>query len=136
MTTKKSIDFKVIKERNQLTCPDCKTQMDKGYVPISLDGFILGAFDGLICQMCGFGLLSEKGYIDSEKIKKEIGKITKFLKPDMNGELHWTESNTVLTSNENIKVAKYGEDKFESVSFTDDEKFYSSDYQIAPGTIL
>ena len=100
-------------ESGNLACPDCRTPLDKGYVPISLDGFMLGVFDGLICEMCRFGLLSEKGYVDSEKIKKEIGKITKFLEPDLNGELHWTESDTVLVSNENIK--SFSLDYFEEV---------------------
>ena len=33
-------------------------------VPVYHDGTKLGAFDGMACEMCGYGLLTEKGRSD------------------------------------------------------------------------
>lgn len=60
-------------------CPDCNTHIVEGLVKYYLDGNFLGLFDGLICPMCGYGLLSEKGYEDSGKVAYQRGQITKLI---------------------------------------------------------
>jgi len=52
----------------ELGCPDCKIPLEVGLVPYNLDGLYLGSFDGLICPICRYGLFSEKGYIECERM--------------------------------------------------------------------
>lgn len=51
----------------KLGCPDCKYPLVPGLTPYYYKGHNLGAFDGLVCEMCGFGLLTERGYEDTGK---------------------------------------------------------------------
>lgn len=106
-------------------CPDCSTPLGDGLVPYYLNGNFLGSFDGQICPMCGFGLLSEKGYEDSGKAAKQRGQITKSLDMDLNGELSWTEYvNIQRTSNELANIPQHRENK--SISVTGMEKYITS----------
>ena len=54
-------------EPGLLGCPDCRCPLRPGLVPFYHKGDKLGAFDGIICSMCGYGLLTEKGYDESGK---------------------------------------------------------------------
>jgi len=55
----------------ELGCPRCFTQLVNGTVPYFVFGTRVGEFDGLLCEICRYGVLSEKGYEDSgKKIKK------------------------------------------------------------------
>ena len=56
----------------ELGCPRCNTQLVNGKVPYFVYGTKLGEFDGLLCEICRYGLLSEKGYEDSGKKVKEM----------------------------------------------------------------
>lgn len=51
----------------KLGCPDCKYPLVPGLTPFYYKGHNLGAFDGIVCEMCGYGLLTEKGYEDTGK---------------------------------------------------------------------
>lgn len=51
----------------KLGCPDCRYPLVPGLTPFYYKGDKLGAFDGIVCEMCGFGLLTEKGYEDTGK---------------------------------------------------------------------
>lgn len=51
----------------ELGCPDCRYPLVPGLTPFYYKGHKLGAFDGVVCDMCGFGLLTEKGYEDTGK---------------------------------------------------------------------
>ena len=57
----------------ELGCPRCNTQLVDGKVPYFVNGDKVGEFDGLLCKICRYGLLSEKGYEDSGKKLKEMG---------------------------------------------------------------
>ena len=57
----------------ELGCPRCNTQLVGGKVPYFVNGIKVGEFDGLVCAICSYGLLSEKGYEDSGKKVKEMG---------------------------------------------------------------
>ena len=57
----------------ELGCPRCNTQLVDGKVPYFVFGTKVGEFDGLLCEICRYGLLSEKGYEDSGKKVKEMG---------------------------------------------------------------
>lgn len=48
----------------KLGCPDCRYPLGPCLVPVYHDGTKLGAFDGMACEMCGYGLLTEKGRSD------------------------------------------------------------------------
>jgi len=56
----------------ELGCPRCNTQLVNGKVPYFVYGIKVGEFDGLLCEICRYGLLSEKGYEDSGKKVKEL----------------------------------------------------------------
>lgn len=51
----------------KLGCPDCRYPFVPGLTPFYYKGDKLGAFDGIVCEMCGYGLLTEKGYEDTGK---------------------------------------------------------------------
>lgn len=57
----------------ELGCPRCNTQLVGGKVPYFVNETKVGEFDGLVCEICSYGLLSEKGYEDSGKKVKEMG---------------------------------------------------------------
>ena len=46
----------------KLGCPECRRPLEPGQVPIYRDGAKIGAFDGIACSACGYGLLTEKGH--------------------------------------------------------------------------
>jgi len=56
----------------ELGCPRCNTQLVNGKVPYFVYETKVGEFDGLLCEICRYGLLSEKGYDDSGKKVKEM----------------------------------------------------------------
>lgn len=51
----------------KLGCPECRYPLVPGLTPFFYKGHKLGAFDGIVCDMCGFGLLTEQGYKDTGK---------------------------------------------------------------------
>jgi len=57
----------------ELGCPRCNTRLVDEKVPYFVNGNKVGEFDGLLCKICRYGLLSEKGYEDSGKKLKEMG---------------------------------------------------------------
>lgn len=46
----------------RLGCPECRHPLGPCLVPVYHNGTKLGAFDGMGCKMCGYGLLTEKGH--------------------------------------------------------------------------
>ena len=60
-------------EPGKLGCPDCKCPLEPGLMPLYHRGHKLGAFDGIVCRMCGYGLLTEKGYDESGAAIEEFG---------------------------------------------------------------
>ena len=52
-------------EPGKLGCPECECPLEPGLLPFYHKGHKLGAFDGIVCRMCGYGLLTEKGYDES-----------------------------------------------------------------------
>ena len=52
-------------EPGKLGCPDCRYPLAPGLTPFYYKGDKLGAFEGIVCDMCGYGLLTEKGYEDT-----------------------------------------------------------------------
>lgn len=51
----------------KLGCPECRCPLEPRLVPVYHDGIKLGAFDGMACEMCGYGALTEKGRGDRER---------------------------------------------------------------------
>ena len=47
---------------DMLGCPECRYSLEPRLVPVYHNGTKLGAFDGMACDMCGYGLLTEKGH--------------------------------------------------------------------------
>ena len=60
-------------EPGRLACPDCRCPLEPGLLPFYHKGHKLGAFDGIVCTMCGYGLLTEKGYVESGKAIEAFG---------------------------------------------------------------
>lgn len=60
----------------KLGCPSCKIPLVDGLTPYYHEGDKIGSFDGIICEMCGYGLLTEKGCEDSINAVKSLGYIT------------------------------------------------------------
>lgn len=54
-------------EPGKLGCPECRYPLVPGLTPFYYRDDYLGAFEGIVCEMCGFGLLTEKGYEDTGK---------------------------------------------------------------------
>ena len=52
-------------ESGRLGCPDCRRPLEPGLLPFHYKGRRLGAFDGIVCGVCGYGLFTEKGYDES-----------------------------------------------------------------------
>ncbi len=63
----------------ELGCPRCSTQLVNEKVPYFVNGIKMGEFDGLLCEICRYGLLSEKGYEDSGKKVKEMALVGQFV---------------------------------------------------------
>ena len=62
-------------EPGRLGCPECRYPLEPRLVPVYLDGARLGAFDGMACEMCGYGVLTEKGRGDRERALKAHDRI-------------------------------------------------------------
>ena len=60
-------------EPGRLGCPQCKTPLVEGETPYHHEGLNIGSFDGLVCETCDYGLLTEKGYEDSDKAIAALG---------------------------------------------------------------
>ncbi len=104
-------------------CPDCKTLLVEGLVPCFLDDVFLGVFDGLICPMCRYGLLSEDGYTKSGKMAYRMGQVKEVLEVDMFGELFWNDgSNIQITSNASEVISEYGEKEFKGKSISNNQR--------------
>ena len=52
-------------EPGKLGCPECRYPLVPGLTPFYYKGDKLGAFEGIVCDMCGYALLTEKGYEDT-----------------------------------------------------------------------
>lgn len=65
----------------ELGCPRCNTQLINGKVPYFVNGTKVGEFDGLLCEICRYGLLSEKGYDDSGKKIQEMNLFGQTISP-------------------------------------------------------
>lgn len=52
-------------EPGRLGCPDCRHPLVLGLAPFHYKGHNLGAFDDIVCEMRGYGLLTEKGCDDT-----------------------------------------------------------------------
>lgn len=62
-------------EPGKLGCPDCRCPLEPGLMPFYHKGHKLGAFDGVVCSMCGYGLLSGKGYDESGEAIEAFGTV-------------------------------------------------------------
>ena len=62
-------------EPGNLGCPDCRCPLEPGLLPFYHKGHKLGAFDGVVCKMCGYGLLTEKGYDESGAAIEAFGTV-------------------------------------------------------------
>jgi len=102
----------------ELGCPRCLTQLVDGKVPYFVFGTRVGEFDGLLCEICRYGLLSEKGYEDSGKKVKELclieqkvynstDRITRYDKPIENSKIIDNKidiTKLAITQNETQKI--------------------------------
>ena len=52
-------------EPGKLGCLDCGHPLVPCLAPFCYKGHNLGALDGIVCEMCGYGLPTEKGYYDT-----------------------------------------------------------------------
>ena len=51
-------------ESGKLGGPDCECPLEPWLMPFYHKGHKLGSFDGIVCKMCGYGLLTEKGMMN------------------------------------------------------------------------
>lgn len=56
----------------KLGCPECRYPLEPSLVPVFHSGAKLGAFDGIACKMCGYGLLTEKGHDDKGRALESL----------------------------------------------------------------
>ena len=59
----------------KLGCPDCRYPLEPSLVPVYHEGAKIGAFDGMACEMCGYGLLTEKGRTDKGRVLEALDRI-------------------------------------------------------------
>ena len=59
----------------KLGCPECRYPLEPSLVPVYHEGSKLGAFDGMACEMCGYGLLTEKGRRDKGRALEALDRI-------------------------------------------------------------
>ena len=59
----------------KLGCPECRYPLEPSLVPIYHEGSKLGAFDGMACEMCGYGILTEKGRRDKGRALEALDRI-------------------------------------------------------------
>ena len=48
----------------KIGCPNCRYPPEAFLAATYRDGAKLGAFDGMACEVCGYGMLTEKGHGD------------------------------------------------------------------------
>ncbi len=85
---------------DKLGCPDCKTPLISGGVPMKCKRLPIGDFDGLKCPKCKYVVLTEKGYKDMDEYLLETGLVE--LQKD--GTLQYMDhkfKQSVVTGNEN-----------------------------------
>ena len=57
----------------RLGCPSCRYPLVPGRTPFYHDGNKLGAFDGIVCELCGYGQLTKKGHVEADKAIRSFG---------------------------------------------------------------
>lgn len=57
----------------RLGCPSCRYPLVPGRTPFYHDGDKLGAFDGIVCELCGYGRLTKKGRVEADKATRSFG---------------------------------------------------------------
>lgn len=60
-------EYPVELEPGKLGCPRCKTPLVEGEAPCYYEGHVIGMFDGIVCDMCDYGLLTQKGFEESSR---------------------------------------------------------------------
>ncbi len=104
-------------------CPDCETRLIEGLIPYFVDDVFLGSFDGLVCPMCRYGLLSEDGYVESGKVAYRIGQIKQILEVDIFGKLFWQDSSNIQSTINALEiVSTYGEQEIKGESMPNDKR--------------
>ena len=63
----------IVISNDDLRCPVCRTRLVEGKSPYYLHGTKVGEFDSLLCEICHYSLLTEKGYEESGIKAKEMG---------------------------------------------------------------
>ena len=61
--------------QGKLGCPECRYPLEPSLVPVYHEGSKIGAFDGMACEMCGYGLLTEKGRSDKGRALEALDRI-------------------------------------------------------------
>lgn len=54
-------------------CPRCTTPLKKGKAPFYIRGEKVGIFDAIVCPICNYSALTEKGYEEAISEAKKIG---------------------------------------------------------------
>jgi len=54
-------------DNGELGCPGCKAPLTEGKSPFHYRGIMLGSFDSLRCDFCGYFVLTESGFVESSK---------------------------------------------------------------------
>lgn len=57
----------------KLGYPECRRPLEPGPVPVCRDGARIGAFGGIGCSACGYGLLTEKGHCEKGPAPEALG---------------------------------------------------------------
>ena len=57
----------------RLGCPGCRYPLAPGRTPFYHDGDKLGAFDGIVYELCGYGRLTRKGRAEADKAARSFG---------------------------------------------------------------
>ncbi len=109
-------------DSGEFACPDCNTPLRVSLVPYFEDGNFLGAFDGLMCPMCRYGLFSEKGYEELDKAVQNTGLTQKTALVTDNKEIIWKKYVDIQSASNSLEVfPKYIEKKVKGKSATDVE---------------
>jgi len=67
----------------KLGCPICQTPLIEKNAPYLIREIKVGEFNSLLCEMCRYSVLTEKGYEDSEEQAKQMGLIGIDESPDI-----------------------------------------------------
>ncbi len=54
-------------------CPRCRTVLNEGNAPFFLQGEYVGVFESIVCPICHFSALTEKGYGNAVVKAKKLG---------------------------------------------------------------